>query len=432
MNQATQSTKLYKLRVSPSLDFTAGAATPPKRDRGKSATRFKRHRMWLGLTWHKWTTMETDSALIDRIQADVGHLDFETMRDLFDAYESQIETYYSAGESEKAAKLEGFLLNLVQKLNADIPGKVDTPMGLSDAINCHTNGQQASLIENGQQNQGFQKRAKRGSKGITPAGKRAIRSYGVLLEESFGRRNLAFITCTLPSLSESQIKQVCREWRSITRVFFQALTRMLVRKNLSPDYVQVTEIQEKRFEQWGMVCPHLHFVCQSRSHSRENWRISPEDIRYLWQRTLENCLQLPLDCRYATRIESPRKSLAAELGKYLSKGGKILKRVMERGLGDFLPSSWYGVSNALRRLERSKRIERLGEVATWVMRHLDELAEANLIWFRRIYIKFKCPQTGIEREQLAGVVGRFKSKFALTHALNMRPIPRNTVRSKFG
>lgn len=413
-------TNLYKLRVSHSLDFTLGTASPPRRDRGKSATEIKRHRKWLGLTWHEWLTVETDSGLIDRMQSHLGRLDFETMLELFEAYESQIETHYSTGETEKAVVLERFLLKLVERLNEQFPSEVDTSMGLSDAINSHTNGQQEILIENSQQNQGFQKRAKRGAKGISPAAKRKIKSCGVLLEENFRRVNLAFGTCTIPTVNESQLRLICENWSEITRQFFQALTRLLVRKNLSTDYVQVTEIQEKRFRQWGQVCPHLHFVFQGRSHSREQWRVSPADIQFLWQRTLENVLNVHLDCRYATRIEKPRKSLSKELGKYLTKGGKVLREIIDRGLSSYLPSSWYGASRALSRLERSKRIERVGEVATFLLQHLERLAESNDICFRRIYVKFKCPHTGIEQESCVGLTGWFKSRASLNRVLSMQ------------
>jgi hypothetical protein len=418
VTQNRQTSKLYKFRVSHSLDFTAGAASPPKRDRGKSATKIKRDSYWLNHQWQEFLTVETDSGLIERMQSDLGRLDFETLCDLFDAYESQIETYFNLGETEKAATLERHSIILAERISGLVSADSDLPMGLSDATNCHTNGQQERIIENGQQNQGFQKRAKRGSKGITPYAKRSIRSCGVLLEENLGRKNLAFVTCTLPSLTESQNKQVCENWRPITRNFFQSLTRMLERKNLSTDYVQVTEIQEKRFTQWGQVCPHLHFVCQSRLHSREGWRISPADIQFLWQRALETCLDVSLDCRYATRIENPRKSLAAELGKYLSKGGKMIRQIVDRGLGELLPSSWHGASRSLKRLERSKRIERTGEVATYLLTHLEALRDANEIWFTRIYVKFTCPQTGIEQEHCVGVVGRFKSRAALNRVLN--------------
>lgn len=427
MTQTHQSPKLHKFRVSYSNDFTLGTASPPVRDCGKFATKIKRNRKFLGLTWYEWISVETDSALIERIQGDLGRLDFETMSDLFRAYESQLEKYYSDGETEKAQQIEKNLLKIVDRIESAPCAKVDTFMGLSDATIYHTNGQQESFIENSQQNQGFQKRAKRGSKGITSAAKRQIKSCGKLLEEQVQRSNLAFVTLTLPALDESQMRQVCDEWSEITRQFCQSLTRVLARKNLSTDYVQVTEIQENRFQKWGQVCPHLHIVFQSRSHRREPWKVSKDDIRFIWQRTLENILGVRLDCRYATRIESPRKSLSKELGKYLSKGGKVVRAIVDRGLGELLPSAWHGESKALKHLERSKRVERVGEVATWFLRRLETLSEAGDIAFRRIYARFKCPTTGIEREICVGAVGWFNSREAVNRVLNMQEAVRKTA-----
>lgn len=354
------------------------------------------------------------------MRSHLGGLDFETLSELFIAYESQIETYFTLGETDKALELERFSLKLVERINEIVGEKSDLPMGLSDATISTTNGQQKFLIENGQQNQVFQRRAKRGSKGISPAAKRKIRSCGVLLEERFQLKNLAFVTCTLPTLNETQLREVCDHWSDIVREFFRALTRMLVRKNLSPDYVQVTEIQENRFKQWGQICPHLHFVCQSRRHRRERWQISPADIEFLWMRSLKNILGVKLDCRSATRIENPRKSLCKELGKYLSKGGKIVRGIVDRGMSEYLPSAWYGASRALSRLERSKRIERVGDVPLFLLRNLERLEASKELSFRRVYMKFKCPQTGIEREICVGITGWFNSREALERVLNMQ------------
>lgn len=414
------STKLHKLKISRSNDFTLGAVAPPRRDRGDSATEIRRHRRYFGWMLHEWLTVETDEGKIKRLQSRFDRLDWERRLELFEAYESKLESHLISGETEKAALLQSFMEKIVAGLNDSPPSEVDTSMGLSDATISHTNGQQESLIENAPENQGFQRRAKRGSKGISAAAKRKIKSCGVILEERFRRANLVFGTCTTPPVDETQQRLLCENWSEIVRQFFQALTRLLVRKNLSTDYVQVTEIQEKRFEKWGQVCPHLHFVFQGRSHSREPWRLAPADIQFLWQRTLENVLGVRLDCRSATRIENPRKSLSKELGKYLTKGGKVVREILDRGLGDYLPSSWYGASKSLSALERAARIERTGEIATYVLRHLEALAEAKEIKFRRIYARFKCPQTGVEREICVGASGWFTSREAVNRVLDMQ------------
>ena len=413
-------TKLHKLKISRSNDFTLGAVAPPRRDRGDSATEIRRHRQYFGWMLHEWLTVETDEGKIKRLQSRFSRLDLESRLRLFDTYESKLETHINSGETEKAAVLQTFIEKIVAGLNDKDSSEVDTSMGLSDATISHTNGQQETLIENAPENQGFQRRAKRGSKGISAAARRIIKSCGVILEERFRRPNLSLGTCTTPPVDETRQRQLCENWSEIKRQFFQALTRLLASRGLSTDYVQVTEIQEKRFEKWGQVCPHLHFVFQGRLHSREPWRVAPADIQFLWQRSMENVLGVRLDCRSATRIENPRKSLSKELGKYLTKGGKVVKEILDRGLGAYLPSSWYGASKALSLLERAARIERTGEIATYVLRNLEALAESGEIKFRRIYARFKCPQTGIEREICVGASGWFTSRDAVNRVLALQ------------
>jgi hypothetical protein len=123
----------------------------------------------------------------------------------------------------------------------------------------------------------------------------------------------------------------------------------LDRRGLSKDFIQVTEIQEKRYSSWGQVCPHLHWIMQGRENLRSHWAITPDEIRSLWERILSNCLGRPIDGKAATRIEKPKKSLAVELGKYMSKGGKLIKQIAASDKAHLLPTSYWGSSISLKK-----------------------------------------------------------------------------------
>lgn len=377
-------TSLFKCRIYPSLDFTIGQNSPPRRDRSDdSATNFDVDGYWVGYRYENFIEVSTDQARIDRVLADRGYsgLTGQQFVDLFNAYEA-------AGEFDKAIAV------------ANLAGESDSPMGLSDAINSHKSTRKA-----------------RGTHGITSYGKRMVRSGAALLERSHGRSCLTLGTCTLPPMEPDELRRVCLEWSDLTRKFFQELQRLLTRKGLDTNYIQVTEIQEKRFDQWRQVFPHLHWVCQGRKTSRSAWSITPDEIKSLWERLLGNLLGREIDGKAATRIEMPRKSLQAELGKYLSKGSKVVDKVIEAGYADHLPSAWWGWSKSLRKQVKQEIIEDCGAIAYWLDKSLERLKAEGKIFYVPIYVTLTDPISGATREFYVGSVGRFRSMAALQEFL---------------
>lgn len=379
-------TGLLKTRIYPSLDFTNGPNHPPRKDGFKdSATRIEEVSYWNGYKTVTHYEVSTDEGSVDRaLQARGQKLLTDSQRlELFNAYEE-------AGDYDRA-------IALVDSA-ASIP---DSPMGLSVASNSHNLG------------------TKRGLKGITPYGKRLVRSAAALMEEKHGRRCLTLGTCTLPALEPDELKLVCRSWADLVRKFFQELQRLLIRKGLDSDYIQVTEIQEKRFEKWGQVCPHLHWIIHGRKSPRSDWSIKPHEVRSIWERLLSNLIQRPVDGTAATRIESPRKSLLAELGKYISKGTKIIRAIIDSGMTDSLPSAWWGCSKSLKAQVKQRIIEDCGELSVWLSRNLERLRQEGKVWFIHIYRRFVDRQTGLVTEKHVGTVGRFNSIAVLNEVLGM-------------
>lgn len=321
-------------KIFPSGDFTIGRNQPPKTDKGSHPLEgIGSHTTFYGA--RKVSIPARD------LHKDV---DIKVLEKIAIAYEQAGDQDTANWFGDRYAMALFNNPDLVADCDPDLvrdafPDDFDdsgalAPMGLSDVVNSHKS---------------IKKKAKRGSKGISSSAKRLVRSSLAILEKQFGRGCLSFGTATLPPMETHELEKVCLNWSNITRKFFQELTRLLDRRGLSRDFVQVTEIQEKRYLAWGQVCPHLHWIMQGRANLRAGWAITPDEIRFLWERILSNCLGRPIDGKAATRIEKPKKSLAVELGKYMSKGGKLIKRIATSDKAHLLPSSYWGSSRSLKK-----------------------------------------------------------------------------------
>lgn len=269
-------------------------------------------------------------------------------------------------------------------------------MGLSDATISHKP----------------QKRAKRGSKGITSNAKRTVASAIVLLERAHGLGNLSFVTLTVPTVTVEQSKLINSSWSEIVRQFIQQYTRRLSAAGLSTNYVHVTEIQEKRFHRWGIVAPHLHLLTVGRKSRYSDWAVSKTEVMQLWSRAIAAVTGLNLDCSFATRTEKPRESTKREMAKYLSKGSKTVSDITEAGRAAELPSSWHGVSRALLKAVKASIAVVRGDKAIDFLRQLQQLQRSNVIRYREIFHTLIDHQSGASREVRIGISGWFTSERA--------------------
>lgn len=291
-------------------------------------------------------------------------------------------------------------------------------MGSSNTLICHTQDLGSeSPSESDIQTQdvsGQTQRVRRGN-ALTADAKRKIKSAAYLLDKQFGKKCVAFITLTIPGLNEQALHQVASRFDEITRQFCQELTRLLERKHLSKEYLCVTEIQEKRWKNRGEVAPHLHIVCQGRRNPKGEWSIKPVEIRKVWEGILSNFLEYEIDCPAATRIESIKKSVTRYLGKYMSKGGQVLKEVIDAGLRDTLPPTWYRMANSLRKKVLDAIIHPSNEVKRYIMENAEELKKQGILnWYYPIY--FDCSSYGYFYSdgspvmKLVGCCGEFSSE----------------------
>jgi hypothetical protein len=363
----------YSAKIWPDLTFTIGNSSPVRTDRGKNPL--------------KGITKDGFGVSFENRQAD---------------HEADKEF-----QGEILLKLWD-MGKLTPEKAAAIASRINNPhMGLSDASNSHKS------VLNLNQN-----RSRRGQKGISTNGKRMVRSAGVLLEQRFQRHNLTFFTGTLPELDDEARLLICQRWDQVCRKFHQELGRELERHGLSKAFAYVTEIQEKRFYEWGQVYLHVHTVFQGRRNRKSAWAITKEKAREIWNRIISNELGQDIDSLASTRVEQPRKSLEAEMGKYLGKGASVIADVIEAGLGDYLPTAWWGASRPLKAAVRKAVIRSSSDLANFLSGNLDSLAHAGLLKFRRIYGE---SENGAEIP--IGVAGWFTSRDALNEFLDVAGHP---------
>lgn len=369
----------------PNGEFTIGKRQPPRQDNGDHPLN--------GIGSHK-TFYGATKVSVPARQPEID-CNPETLAKIAIAYEQ-------AGDQDLANRYADRYASEILSGRHVVPNKDDLvvdgddlavpSLGLSDATNSHKSPPQK-----------VKKTQKRGSGGISNYGKRAVRNFCYLLERDHTRNNLSFLTATLPAfMSRDELLLICKHWSELVRQFVQELRRILRRRGYCEDMVYITEIQEDRYRDRGEVAPHLHLVMVGKKHRwQKGYAIEKSEVRALWERLLSNFLGRPVTCAAATRVERPRKSLQAEFGSYLSKGGKIIKQIIDDGNGDFLPSAYWGGSRNLKIMFKKETKILTGLAAQRFVDNLQDLKGLDLVYFKPIM--WFCAEIG--REITIGFVG---------------------------
>ena len=220
------------------------------------------------------------------------------------------------------------------------------------------------------------KRAKRGEKGITSHGRKMVRNGSYILQRKYGKRQLSFLTVTLPDVSREESIEISKQWGEVVRKYLQSLGRLLERRGIKPEIVACTEVQEERTARDGILGLHLHIVFRGRTH-RSGWKIHYLEARKLWRRELERIVARPLDCSACENMEPVKHDAEQYLGKYLSKGLKSISSLIDMGFSGTLPAAWYSISASLRKQVKGAIEHLSGERAQLFV----SLVEADMPFF---------------------------------------------------
>lgn len=240
-------------------------------------------------------------------------------------------------------------------------------------------------------------RAKRVRKGkpITPHSKRMLKTGCAFLQERIGKHNLAFLTLTLPGksagLSAADLVKCNENFHELMRQFLQTLKRRLEAAGVCQEYVCSIEVQEDRWRKRGEIALHAHLVYQCRKHRNStNWAFEIKDIVEVWSRLISNLLGYEVsNWKNGADIDTIKKDAAKYVGKYLSKGGKVINEIIEAGRRDELPSKWDRIADSLRRKIKAG-IRQFTEAAKQqIQDNLEALKAQGIIeWYHEIKLDF--------------------------------------------
>ncbi|WP_017291665.1 hypothetical protein [Leptolyngbya boryana] len=271
----------------------------------------------------------------------------------------------------------------------------------------------------------------RGQKGITSHGRRIIRGGVTLLERTYGRNRLSFITLTLPP---AVAEDLSGRWAHVVDLMKRRLIYSNGLHGLPTEIIACTEVQEKRYERTGEVALHLHIVMVGR-HSRGAWCYSPRQLEKMWSECCETAVRnviepnervtsrvtnsrtesesngngnatgntssnansngnangnihTEVNWNAAVNVQRIKKSASAYMGKYLSKGTQTTQKIIDSGKAHLLPKAWYFCTQVL--LERIKKATRVvsGNLAHEIYEHVLSHATEYLNYHRNI--KAKC------------------------------------------
>ena len=193
---------------------------------------------------------------------------------------------------------------------------------------------------------------RKGLSGITLYGQRMVRNAAFLMQKAWGKRQLSFLTCTLPGGAYETTK-AAECWSEIVRKFISTLKREIESAGLPGMIVSVTEIQPKRMAREGGCPLHLHLVFRGALKDRQ-WCIRPGRLQLLWSRAVLNtCPEFKgLEFAASCNVQMVRNSASGYLGKYMSKGPGDIQASIEANEGclDHLPHHWYNLTKEARDL----------------------------------------------------------------------------------
>lgn len=192
-----------------------------------------------------------------------------------------------------------------------------------------------------------------GLNGIPSRSAKKVRNGAYLLQKRCGNELLSFLTITMPSLPVDDMRLVHACWSKVVDSVKRKVTRALVEKGIHTEFVMVVEVQEKRYKETGIPVLHLHALFQGRKKFK-TWAVTCGEFDKMWSQTLENILGKPVDVGSACNVQRVKASAEGYMGKYMSKGAKVVESVKAAGLEEWLPRQWWSMTRALSCLVAAK------------------------------------------------------------------------------
>lgn len=203
-----------------------------------------------------------------------------------------------------------------------------------------------------------------GLNGLTSYAKKMIRCSAALLSRKYTNRRVLFGTLTLPEYQPNVLRAMCENWHHMIRTFFQWYKRRLISKGLEPYYCYVTEIQEKRSvsREDLLAIPHCHWIGLGKNEDG-SFVWTADEIKKEWDKVcftyaVKIATKLDISTESVTKrggrihLSITKKSVAAYLSKYLSKGNKKNNTddiMITNYRNSMISCTWWGMSNSMRK-----------------------------------------------------------------------------------
>lgn len=200
------------------------------------------------------------------------------------------------------------------------------------------------------------KSRKYGLKGITRFGSKMVRSGAYILQRDYGRRDLTFLTITVPALSRDERVAIAQRWGELMRQTIQYLSRQLRRSGQQELIVSVTELQSARLHRYGQAYLHAHLVFPARVKGSRSWAVPVGDFRTWWKSAIERVIGRELDLLPRVEAKTIRKSAEGYLGKYMTKGSESMQGIVDDLGEDSVPGQQWNMSGPLRQKVKSETV----------------------------------------------------------------------------
>lgn len=245
-----------------------------------------------------------------------------------------------------------------------------------------------------------------GRNGITSKGRLRVRDGATILENKYGRRALTFATVTLPAMPDNCLQEICQQWGNYVNRLVEEIKRELARHNAPLEIIYCTEIQENRYKTYGQIAPHLHLLWYAYERdihgaSIGRYAISADKLREINQRVINRIIpDYQINVSASVDVQKVKKSAANYLGKYMSKGGKVVEQIKKDGNADQLPRSWWGVTKELRQEIIKSIIKVTGNIAKNLFYHTEKLEKMGIInrWGKVTVSRNYCDSNSEEKD----------------------------------
>lgn len=251
---------------------------------------------------------------------------------------------------------------------------------------------------------------KYGSTGITNYGKKIVRNAGFLMEEKLSKNILQMGTLTIPSFDEEIMLVICSNWAQLQKRFFEKCKRRYEKYRRPWMYVSVTEIQPRRWGQYRECGLHIHFIAPSYFLGLHGmYTLDDNWVREAWRQCISDLLSRKFPDGFRDdmlptpnyRREKIKKSAAAYLAKYMSKGAEICQEVVSDLGEEWLPSQWWSASSNLKNWIKKRTIHTSGFLAPLLMELCYYDSEVHLHYSAPIRI-----ETAVRGLRTIGYAGR--------------------------